>query len=200
MLLDVHALLAVLAGAALLLVGIGAACGAARPSASRMRCFSDSIWESRLSKLDLRAPSTGAWRLGAAAAGLWAEPLELRLRRASSTACFLATSLGHGGGAGARLALGGLAGHALLLGSRSGLPGSRRGYWSPSLPAASRRAWLQSRPSSARLARSASRAARSCSTASRRARSASACWRLASARSSASLLGLLGLEARLRAA
>ena len=43
---------------------------------------------------------------------MWAEPLELRLRRASSTACFF---LGHGGGAGAGLALRGLAGHALLL-------------------------------------------------------------------------------------
>ena len=57
-----------------------------------MRCFSASICDSSESNAGFLAPSTGAGFLGAGAPEALLEPFALRLRSASSTACFLATS------------------------------------------------------------------------------------------------------------
>ena len=114
-LLDVHALLAVLAGAALLLVGIGAACG----------LLGLLLLNALLLRLDLgeqavEAGLAGAEHrrlaLGSGGCGLVGRTLGVAVAQGLFDGLLLGDFLGHGGGAGARLALGGLAGHALLLG------------------------------------------------------------------------------------
>ncbi|MFR1639132.1 MAG: hypothetical protein ACLSVD_08120 [Eggerthellaceae bacterium] len=135
------------------------------------------------------APSTGAGFLAAGAEDELLEPLPVRLRSASSTACFLATSAAIlAWRARARASAASRATRSFSLSiwcarlSNGDAAGAFFGFAEPSSPEAS-----SSTASASRWARSAARKARSISTASRRARSSSAFLRSASACSSASL-------------
>ena len=114
-LLDVHALLAVLAAAALLLVGIGAAGG----------LLGLLLLDALLLGLDLRKQAVEAGlagaehrglALGSGSRGLVGSALGVAVAQGLFDGLLLGDFLGDGGGAGTGLALGGLAGDALLLG------------------------------------------------------------------------------------
>ena len=114
-LLDVHALLAVLAAAALLPVGIGAAGG----------LLGLLLLDALLLGLDLRKQAVEAGlagaehrglALGSGSHGLVGSALGVAVAQGLFDSLLLGDFLGDGGGAGTGLALGGLAGDALLLG------------------------------------------------------------------------------------
>ena len=114
-LLDVHALLAVLAGAALLLVGIGAAGGLLG-----LLLLDALLLGLDLGKQAIEAGLSGtehrSLALGRRGCGLMGRALGIAVAQSLFDGLLLGNFLGHGGGAGTGLALGGLAGNALLLG------------------------------------------------------------------------------------